>query len=409
MNTNRSPLHAGAAKVDVTPSQLAGLTNLWKRPFQDVHDPIFLRALVLADQSTTAAVVAADLLEFGDTADLRRRIQRETGIPAAQILITASHSHQTPRVGTVTAGAVAQKGGPATAAYTEFVYEKMVEAVRSAQAAMQPAQVGIGSGRADVNTNRAEFTTHGWKLGVNPEGPSDKTVWVIKLSDLSGKPLALLMNYAVHPVVLGPENSLVTGDLAGAAERYVEQYYDNSLVALWTLGAAGDQNPRYMAWDTTFTQQDREPGYPLMEALGQILGEEVVQVSERIEHLTSQVRIAAEERLFHCPARVPERRAVTMDAPPVDALPLRIGLLLINHIAITWVSGEVVTRIYAHLQKDSPFTNTIMVTLANDRIGYIVDDAAYDTPTFEATGTPLARGYAEDAIVHGLVEIMNRY
>lgn len=59
--------------------------------------------------------------------------------------------------------------------------------------------------------------------------------------------------------------------------------------------------------------------------------------------------------------------------------------------------------------QDSPFANTIMITMANDRIGYIVDAAAYDTPTFEATGTPLQRGYAETAIVHSLVEMMSQY
>jgi hypothetical protein len=59
--------------------------------------------------------------------------------------------------------------------------------------------------------------------------------------------------------------------------------------------------------------------------------------------------------------------------------------------------------------QDSPFANTIMITMANDRIGYIVDAAAYDTPTFEATGTPLQRGYAETAIVHSLVEMMSQH
>jgi neutral ceramidase len=101
-------------------------------------------------------------------------------------------------------------------------------------------------------------------------------VWVVKFETMSGDPIAILMNYAVHAVVLGPENTLVTGDLPGAAERYVEQYYDDKVFALWTIGAAGDQNPKYMSW---YRMKDREPGYPLMEALGQIVGEEVVHVT----------------------------------------------------------------------------------------------------------------------------------
>ena len=91
-----------------------------------------------------------------------------------------------------------------------------------------------------------------------------------------------------------------------------------------------------------------------------------------------------------------------------DRIYLR-ALMLINHIAITSVSGEVATNIYYHLKKDSPFTNTMMITMANDRIGYIVEDAAYETPTFEAMGTPLKPGTAEKAIVHGLVDLMSVY
>jgi len=85
-----------------------------------------------------------------------------------------------------------------------------------------------------------------------------------------------------------------------------------------------------------------------------------------------------------------------------------LGLIMINHIAITSVSGEVATNIYYHLRKDSPFTNTIMITMANDRIGYIIEDAGHETPTFEAVGTPLKPG-AEKAIVHNLVDMMSKY
>ncbi len=409
ISSMQNPLHVGAAKVDITPQELTGLTNLWRRPFEGVHDPIFLRALVVDNGVNAAAIVAADLVEFGDTIAVRERITQATGIPADHVIISASHDHNAPRVGKVTLGARAQVGGPATGAYTDLVYDQIVEVVRKAKAALQPARVGIGTGATDVNTNRDEFTAEGWKLGTNPIGPSDKIVWVVKFETVDGEPIAILMNYAVHAVVLGPENRLVTGDIAGAAERYVEAYYKDKVVALWTIGAAGDQNPKYMGWDTTWSQRDREPGYPLMEALGQILGEEVVRVAGQIDRMTPLARIEAEERVVSCLAKLPARQGGGVSVLQADSLSIRLGLVLINHIAITSVSGEVVTNIYRHLRRDSPFTNTIMITMANDRIGYIIDDAAYETPTFEASGTPLVRGCAETAIVHGLVEMMSKY
>lgn len=219
------------------------------------------------------------------------------------------------------------------------------------------------------------------------------------------------MNYAVHSVVLGPDNTLITGDLAGAAGRYVEQYYDNKVVALWTIGAAGDQNPKYMSHDKNYSEEDMAHDYRLMDTFGQILGEEVLQVASRIERMASEVRIEAEERVVSCPARIPPRdsKRPGIEVQQVDSLTIRLGLLMLNHIVLTWVSGEVATNIYWHLQKESPFSNTIMITMVNDRVGYIVDDAAYDTPTFQSTASPLQRGHAEPAIVNGLVEMMSQY
>jgi len=119
MSRNRGSLLAGAAKIDITPQDLTGLTNLWGRPFEGVHDQIFVRALVVDNGINSAAIVAADLVEFGDTIKLREQIEREIGIPVENIIITASHDHNAPRVGTTTPGATAQKGGPATASYTK--------------------------------------------------------------------------------------------------------------------------------------------------------------------------------------------------------------------------------------------------------------------------------------------------
>lgn len=406
-NTARGPLRAGAAKVDITPQDLTGLTNLWGLPFEGVHDPIYLRALVVDNGLNTAAIVAADLVEFGDTRAVRERVEQELGIPADHILLTASHDHNAPRAGKVTPGATAQAGGPATEKYTEFVYAQVVAALRQAQGALQPARVGLGRGAADVNTNRDLFTPQGWTIGANPAGPSDKTVWGVRFESLSAEPIAILINYAVHSVVLGPQNTLVTGDIAGAAERYIEQYYQERVVALWTIGAAGDQNPKYAGWDTSLDRWDRGSGYILADAQGAIIGEEVIRAVSQIETMTSDVRLAAEQRVVSCPARVPLRNGTQVQR--VDSIDLLLGLILINQIAITAVSGEVVTNIYQHLKKVSPFTNTLMVTIANDRLGYILDEAGYDTPTFAAMATPLERGHAEAAIIHNLLEMMGQH
>lgn len=406
--TERGPLRAGAARVDVTPTTLAGLTNLWGTPFEGVHDRIYVRALVLDNSRTTAALVAADVVEFGDTTAVRQRIANETGIPADNILISATHDHNAPRVGAVSPGASARAGGPATAAYTEFVYERLLEAVRQAKARLAPARVGAGAGHADVNTNRNELTPKGWKLGVNPDLPSDKTVWVVKFENTAGDPIAYFVNYAVHAVVMGPENKLVTGDIAGATSRYIEQHFDDRVVALWTSGPAGDQNPKFMTWDTTFTNKTLRPGFGLMESQAQILAEEAIRTASGVDHTLSDIRLMGAQRMLTCPANVDPRRPAPIAGPPSSEVNIRLGLVMIDRIALAAVSAEVYTNIYWHLKKESPFTNTIMVTLVNDRLGYLPDDAAYEMPYFGIPG-PAQKNCAEPGIVNGMLEMMDRF
>ena len=403
-------LRVGAFRQDITPDNYTELQNLWQTRFEGVRDRIYARALVLDNGSTSAAIVAVDTVEFLDATPLVQRVAQATGIPAANIIITASHNHNSPMIGRFNAGGT-RGAGPGAEAWIAKAEKDILTAVTQAKAKLQPAKVGIGTGKAYVNINRNELTSQGYKLGNNPDGPSDKTVWVLRFETTSGEPIAVLMNYAVHAVVMGPENRQLTGDLPGAAARFVESRYQDKVVALWTMGAAGDQNPVYMTWDTTYTNKTTEPGFSLVDTLGQMVGEEVVRVANGIKTTSAQVRLYAAEKTVSCPGQKldPEARKrgenVLLDADPVK---FRLGLLMINDIALATVSGEVYTNIYWHLKKDSPFTNTIMVTLGNGRIGYILDDAAYETSYRESVGNAMKKGCAENTIVNGILEMMGK-
>jgi neutral ceramidase len=421
-------LRVGAAKVDITPKDLTGLVSVWAKAFEGVHDPIYARVLVVDSGAATAAVVALDLVEYGSSRPVRERIARELGIPVDHVLVTSSHDHNAPRGGPITPGTSSERGRPySTPAYTQQVDDSILDALRQAKASLQPARVGIGTGRADINVYRLAYKPDGSWGGADPDGPSEKTVWVVKFESLSGEPIALLMNYAVHSVVAGPDNALVTGDLAGAVERFVERQFQDKVVALWTMGPAGDQNPKYNM-SVPGDGRDKNPeknkaaAYQAMEAMGQILGVEVLQTANRIHRMAPVARIDAAERVVSCPVKPPSpppsgapsgppaggmfgplKGPVPEPTKPLTAMDLDLQLIRVNQIAVTGVSGEVFTNIYWHLKKDSPFSNTILVTMANDRIGYIPDDADYD----RVRNASLVRGCAETAIVDNLVEMMN--
>ena len=414
-------LRVGVAKVDITPADLTNLNPMGGKTFAGVHDRIYARALLLDNGRNSAAIVALDLIETGDTTELRQRISKELGIAAGHILITASHDHSAPRRGDVTPGALAHGGGPESAAYTRLLDTDIVDALKQAKASLQPARFGLNTGSADVSVNRDQYTTNGWQLGYNPDGPSDKTVWVLEFQNPAGQPIAVLFNYAVHSTAtLGSE--LVSGDIAGAAERYVEQHYGDNTVALWTLGPAGDQNPRYTALalggppprgvpepPARQPEEVRRSGFEAMDAQGFMVGAEVVRVAKQIVETTSSVRIEADEWVFSCPVKRGVNVMADMKQAQVASVPIHLGLIMLNRVALGAVSGEVVTNIYRHLKKSSPLVDTVLLTLANDRIGYIVDDAAYDMPIFEVNGTPAARGCAENGIVDGLVGLIDTH
>jgi hypothetical protein len=118
---------------------------------------------------------------------------------------------------------------------------------------------------------------------------------------------------------------------------------------------------------------------------------------------TSKVRIRVAARDAVCPTKSGVSQMETMTTVRSPTVTLHLSLIMLNEVGIAGVSGEVVTNIYRHLQRDTPLSNTILATIVNDRVGYLVDDAAYDKPIFEVNGSPAARGCAENAIVDGLV------
>ena len=420
-------LQAGAAKADITPAPDAALPMSGyadrKEGFKGIHDHIFARAIVFGDGTRLAAVVAWELIGVPNTVweELSQRIARETGIPADYLLLCAVHDHSAPAP-----FGMYGNHSPKSGAYTKQVEDLTVEAIREAKENLQPAKIGIGSGRAYVNINRREYSPdNGWWLGYNPEGPSDKTVTVIRFDALSGKPIALVINYAVHAVVMGGKNYQVSGDLAGATSRYVENYYrgkpddaprgdagaaiqlrpeemTENVVALWTSGAAGDQNPISLMGGSDFT---------MVDALGKILGEEAVRVARAI-HPTDQAKIWGKQEVVTCPGRkveagpLPRKEYKWEESDPVD---IRLSLLMVNDIALAGVSGEVMTMIHEHLKKISTSRYTVMVTHANGSSGYIPDDAAFEQVSYEITASRLKPGCAENAIVDGLVNLMRQH
>ncbi len=423
-------LRVGAARVDITPAEDAALPMSGyagrKSGFTKIHDRINARAIVLDDGTNRAAILAWELIGVPNPvwSDLSARIAKETGIPAQNLLIAGVHSHSAPTL----RGGYGQSSSK-TAEYTDKVMNAAVEVVRKANSSLQPARVGAGTGLAYLNMNRREINpeTGRMAIGRNPTGSHDRTVAVVRFDDMDGNPIALFINYPVHAVIMGQENLELSGDFAGATSRFVEHFYNNGgqyptggrprsdagylvqpdraksapgreVVAIWTSGAAGDLNALGLARGSDFT---------LVEASGQILGEEVIRVAGTIQ-TASQARIGAVQKVVTCPGKRTVRSGDTVTFQDADPVDIRLSLLTINDIALAGVSGEVLNMIGQRLKRESRMGTTIMVTHTNGSSGYIPDDAAYEHIGYEISTTRLKKGCAEAAVVNGFLEMMGK-
>jgi hypothetical protein len=304
--------------------------------------------------------------------------------------------------------------------------------------------MGYGTGVSYLNVNREiiEPTTRLWHEGANYDGVSDKTVAVLKFETLNGDPIAVYFNYALHGVITGT-TGMVSADAPGAAMDYIEDSFDDKIVALWSTAAEGDQNPIF--FQQTFDVRDfqtkailkqggrdysdsippmtnldrNDPIVKRLErqqkqmilTMGQMLGEEVMHVMRTTDRTVSSAAISSNQTTVTCPGRQRTDSGVRagvegtyVDAAPV---PIRLSLLKLGDIALAGVNAEVYATIGIRLKRESP-TATMMVTLTNGSApsGYIPNDAAYSQHTFEVLSSRLERGCAESAIVNGELDMI---
>jgi neutral ceramidase len=416
-------LRVGAAKVDITPAE-----NALPQNYLGILDHIYSRAIVIDNGSATAALITVDAGGVQDAIwqAVTKQLESELGIPAKNVLLTATHSHSVP----------GQPAGPYA--------QKIVESVRLAKQRLTPARIGYGTGVSYINVNRniIDPKTKRWWEGPNYEGPSDKTVAVIKFESLSGDPLAVYYNYAMHGVAAG-QLDLVSGDAPGTTSKYIEDSFDDKIVALWSSGAAGDQNPIYFQQtydlreirikDYAKRGQDISNSMPpggqgldrkdptviklmnqqkqMILSMGQFLGEEVMHVMRGMDRMEPSVRIDGRYKIVSCPGRERTnqgRAGFPGEYKEAASVDIRLGLLQVGDIMIGAVNAEVFNPIAQRLKKESPYARTMMATLTNGsaRSGYIPHDAGFGMYTFEVLSSRLQPGCAESAIVNGILDLM---
>jgi len=290
-------LHAGAAAVEITPpagSLLYGYGARGTNRSRGVHDPLHARALVLEAGGETVALVTLDLgsIRKENTLAIRQAVMDAAGVD--HVPMNASHTHSAP---------LFEAGFPSAGSpWVRQLERKIVGVVLEAHDALRPARVAVGWGRASEGHNRRRVHSDGsvemfWRNRERlPTAPLDESVGVLAVDGADGEAVATVVNFAVHPVILGPENMLVSADFPGAMAALVAERGGG--VTMYLQGAAGDINP---FWDKT---PPAEGGFEQVRMAGERLGQEVLRV---------RADLAAAEA-FHDPATLSvKRHLVTLD------------------------------------------------------------------------------------------------
>lgn len=226
----QAKLEAGVAKVDIT-----------NREAGPVNDPLYAKALVMRTAETTVAIVTVDAVAIGEIGyikndylpTVRERLKSECGIVPTNVIVNASHCH----------GIVC-----------DDVAARTIEAVKTAMENMVEVQVGVGRGHEDrimenrrlkLKSGKTADVRHAYALPPDDEvieaGPIDPQIGVLRLDRVDGRTLAVIYNFAMHPIQ-GVPSGANTADIIGFASKAIEDNLEGAL-ALFVQGCGGDINP----------------------------------------------------------------------------------------------------------------------------------------------------------------------
>jgi hypothetical protein len=273
---------------------------------------------------------------------------------------------------------------------------KIVGKVSEAAGHLAEAQIGIGRGEVYVGYNRRQVLSDGsvTMLWTNPRKqptfPLDPTVLVLRIDDANGKPIALLVNYACHPVVLGSDNLRYSADFVGTMAGRVEAAFDHTPLCFYLQGGDGDINPYYA---TTALSED---AIAKRDWTGNQLGEEAVRVAKgirteperepsidfaddvmtfslrwNVESLRTRLLTKYGQKVFE------DHADLLAQNPPPDHLDLHVTTLLLNKgIAILGMPGEPFVNFQINWRDRCPVPEALLLGYTNGYFDYF--------PTIEA-------------------------
>ena len=373
-------LRAAVAKVDITPKTHEVMWGFEDRvePATSTLDPLYARVLVLEAGGKRLAIVTLDLgRSFGETSldQLQAEVRKSSAISC--LLVNASHTHSAPMVKDE------YKGNPPE--WERRALDGIAAAISDAANHLQEARIGVGTGSVLIGHNRLRVNDDGSVSWFErnptkiPTSPVDPTVTVLRIDTAKGEPLAILINYACHPVVLGSDNPQYSADFPAITNRVVEKALGGNAESFYVQGAPGDINPYYANMPIA------QDAIKLRDWTGERLGEEAARVAKSIHtqsdpsasidfrEETMHFKLRWDPEQFHA-ALLKTLGPKTLDlmgspiSPVIDA---RVTTVLIDkQIAIASVPGEAFVYFQENWRARCPVPTALFFGYTNGYHGY---------------------------------------
>jgi hypothetical protein len=371
----RAGIEVGAAMRVITPNPLLPVSGgMGKpRPTKEKRGELTARALVFRKGDVAVAVVALDLLGFpsvlGDR--VRAKVSR---IPASNILIASTHTHSAPDCYAFPDGLGGHTGD---LKYMNFVCDKAAEALNAAIDQLQPASIKIATGEAKG------------KIAYNYYAPDlyDRRMSVIQAVSPQGKTIATLVNYAIHPEVLGNGVGILSPDLVGPLCDKIEARAGG--MALFVNGAQGGmitadnrnlnepRDPQHAYWNDSRTWDEcLRIGRLMADEALRIVKEAAEQKDPTLFCDSITVRFPVESLLMWAvvlgsPLKYPHNSDQSVNA--------RINLVNLGNAQILTIPGEALPNIGFYLKRKMRGKHHLLFGLTNDAFGYILTKVDFNS------------------------------
>lgn len=396
-------LRVGSARRDITPREpvpMWGYASRHDSLSEGVLDPLYATAVVLQLGGRKVAIVSLDLgRPPGERTleNIRRRIKSEAGIGYS--FIAATHTHHGPVLELSDEAGKGRGRFDGALRYYVQLEEAIVQAILQADKGLVPARMGMQTmPLEDFNLNRQSDL---------PNPPSDRDLALLRFDDLSGKPIAMLVNFAAHPTMVSESVLKFSADYVGAMRQVVEQQTGANV--LFLQGGAGDQSPNEIKDHTGFGQdlgrevlklysrvQTAVPERPALE-----IREERFKFKSRLNLEDASIRRKCSETFF------PELISNYAEHYAQGVQPRLTVAVLGGETALVGVSGEFFSSHSIRLKERARLKNLFFIGYCNGYEQYFptieaVAETGYGTDNFSA---PAAVGAGEEMMNAALIWI----